>query len=97
MDKFRSSLDKLVNKGKLGEELEIGFHDPKIWVHTGNYALNKIISGDFQRGFPMGKTMILAGEPGSGKSYMACSIIKNAQANGILPVVLDSESALDRP
>lgn len=96
MKSFRSSLSKLVNKGKLGEELEIGFHDPKIWVHTGNYALNKIISGDFQKGFPMGKTMILAGEPGSGKSYMACAIMKHAQKLGILPVVLDSESALDR-
>lgn len=94
---FANTTNKLVNKGKLGEELEIGFHDPKTWIHTGNYALNKIISGDFQRGFPMGKTMILAGEPGSGKSYMACSIIKNAQALGILPIVLDSESALDRP
>jgi RecA/RadA recombinase len=96
MKKFKSNLDKLINRGNLGEELEIGFHDPKVWIHTGNYALNKIISGDFLQGFPMGKTMILAGEPQAGKSYMACSIMKNAQAQGILPIVLDSESALDR-
>ena len=96
MQKFKANLDKLINRGKLGEELEVGFHDPKTWIHTGNFALNKIISGDFLRGFPMGKTMILAGDPGSGKSYMACSIMKNAQALGILPIILDSEAALDR-
>ena len=75
--------------------IEIGLHDPSIFVHTGSYGFNKIISGDYHKGFPMGKTMILAGEPSSGKSYLACSIIKNAQKQGILPVILDSESALD--
>jgi len=91
---FGASLGKLITK--LPDEIEQGFHDPKIWVHTGNYGLNKIISGDFLRGYPMGKTMVLAGESGSGKTYMACSIMKHAQAQGILPVILDSESAIDK-
>lgn len=90
------NVDKLITKGNLGDELEIGFHDPKIWVHTGNYGLNKVISGDFNKGFPMGKTMVLAGESGSGKTYLACSIMKHAQEKGILPIILDSEAALDK-
>ena len=90
-----ASLNKLVIKG-MGDSIEVGFHDPSIFIDTGNYALNKIISGDFNKGFPMGKTMILAGESGAGKSYLACSIMREAQKKGILPVILDSESALDR-
>lgn len=78
------------------KEVEFGFHDPSIWVHTGCYGLNHLISGDLFEGFPMGKTMILAGESGSGKSYLSCAMMREAQKQGILPVILDSESALDR-
>jgi len=91
---FTDLLGSVVEKS-MGDSIGYGFHDPSIWVDTGNYALNKIISGDFKKGFPMGKTMILAGEPSSGKSYLCCSIIRNAQNQGIFPIVLDSESALD--
>ncbi len=33
----------------------IGFNDPTDWISTGNYALNYLISGDFNRGIPLGK------------------------------------------
>lgn len=78
------------------KDIEFGFHDPSIWVHTGCYGLNHLISGNLFEGMPMGKTMVIAGESGSGKSYLSCVMIRNAQAQGILPVILDSESALDR-
>jgi recombination protein RecA len=73
-----------------------GFNDPTDWVGTGNYALNYLISGDFQKGIPLGKVSVFAGESGSGKSYI-CSgnIIKEAQAQGIFVVLIDTENALD--
>ena len=72
------------------------FNDPTDWISTGNYALNYLISGDFNRGIPLGKVTVFAGESGAGKSYI-CSgnIIKNAQAQGIYVVLIDSENALD--
>lgn len=88
-----STFRKGVNK-KLG--IADGFHDPKTWISTGNYALNKMISDEFDGGIPLGKVTVFAGESGSGKSYIvAGNIVKDAQRQGILPVILDSEFALD--
>jgi recombination protein RecA len=90
ISKFRKSITKNI------EGLSIGFNDPTDWISTGNYALNYLISGDFNRGVPLGKVTVFAGESGAGKSYI-CSgnLIKAAQAQGIYPILIDSENALD--
>lgn len=88
--KFRKGITKSI------AGISAGFHDPNTWISTGNYALNYLISGDFQRGIPLGKVVCLAGESGSGKSFIASgNIVRNAQAQGIFVVLLDSENALD--
>jgi recombination protein RecA len=76
--------------------LSIGFNDPTDWISTGNFALNYLISGDFNRGIPLGKVTVFAGDSGAGKSYI-CSgnIVKHAQEQGIFVVLVDSENALD--
>ena len=88
--KFRKSITKSI------QGLGIGFNDPTDWISTGNYALNYLISGDFNKGIPLGKVTVFAGESGSGKSYF-CSgnIIKEAQKQGIFVILIDSENALD--
>ncbi len=90
VSKFRKEITKSI------DGLSIGFNDPTDWISTGNYALNYLISGDFNRGIPLGKVTVFAGESGAGKSYI-CSgnIIKNAQEQGIFVVLVDSENALD--
>ena len=90
LSKFRKDITKSI------EGMSIGFHDPTDWISTGNYALNYLISGDFNKGIPLGKVTVFAGESGAGKSYI-CSgnVIKNAQAQGIYVVLIDSENALD--
>jgi RecA/RadA recombinase len=76
---------------------EEGFHDVQIWIPTGNYTLNKLLSGSFFNGIALGKVTVFAGESGSGKSYcVSGSIVRYAQAMGINPVLLDSEYALDK-
>ena len=90
VSKFRKSITKSV------PGMSIGFRDPDTWVSTGNYCLNKLISGDFFKGIPLGKVTVLAGESGAGKSYVAAgNIVKNAQDQGIFVVLIDSENALD--
>ena len=88
--KFRKSITKSI------DGLGIGFNDPTDWISTGNYALNYLISGDFYKGIPLGKVTVFAGESGSCKSYI-CSgnIIREAQAQGIFVILVDSENALD--
>ena len=90
ISKFRKSLTKSI------EGLSIGYNDPTDWVSTGNYTLNYLISGDFNKGIPLGKVTVFAGESGAGKSYI-CSgnIVRHAQEQGIYVVLVDSENALD--
>ena len=49
VSKFRKEITKSI------EGLSIGFNDPTDWISTGNYALNYLISGDFNKGIPLGK------------------------------------------
>ena len=90
VSKFRKSITKSI------DGLSIGFHDPTDWISTGNKALNYLVSGDFNKGVPLGKVTVFAGESGSGKSYFcAGNIVKEAQKQGIFVVLVDSENALD--
>jgi recombination protein RecA len=90
LTKFRKTLTKSI------DGLGVGFNDPTDWISTGNFALNYLISGDFNKGIPLGKVTVFAGESGAGKSYI-CSgnIIKHAQSQGIYCILIDSENALD--
>jgi hypothetical protein len=58
VSKFRKGITKSV-KG-----LSVGFRDPKTWISTGNFTLNRLISGDFNKGVPLGKVTMFAGESG---------------------------------
>lgn len=90
VSKFRKSLTKSV------PNMSSGFRDPDTWISTGNYTLNKLISGDFYKGVPLGKVTVLAGASGAGKSFIASgNIVRNAQEQGIYVVLIDSENALD--
>ena len=90
VSKFRKSVTKSV------PGMSIGFRDPDTWVSTGNYTLNKLISGSFKRGIPLGKVSVFAGESGAGKSYFVSgNIVKDAQRQGIFVVLIDTENALD--
>ena len=90
VSKFRKDITKSI------DGLSVGFHDPTDWISTGNYCLNYLISGDFNRGVPLGKVTVFAGESGAGKSYFAAgNIVKHAQEQGIFVVLIDSENALD--
>ena len=90
VSKFRKSITKSV------PGLSSGFRDPDTWISTGNYTLNKLLSGDFNKGVPLGKVTVFAGESGAGKSFI-CSgnLIREAQKQGIFCVLIDSENALD--
>lgn len=90
ISKFRKTLTKSI------DGVGMGFNDPTDWISTGNYALNYLISRDFFKGVPLGKVTVFAGESGAGKSYIcAGNIIREAQAQNIYVILIDSENALD--
>jgi len=90
VSKFRKSITKSI------DGISVGFNDPTDWISTNNYALNYLISGDFNRGIPLGKVTVFAGESGAGKSFI-CSgnLVRNAQKQGIYVILIDTENALD--
>jgi len=81
-------LARLKNAGLLSEQpLNLGF------VSTGNYALNKVISGDYTNGVPIGMITQFHGESSTAKTVFATHILKEAQAAGYYSMLVDSENA----
>lgn len=88
LNKFKKDLEK--------SGYEIGSpKPPRYWYSTGNYALNRIISGDFNKGVPQGRVTGLVGPSGAGKSFMTANLMKAGQEAGATVFVIDSEHALD--
>lgn len=65
----------------------------KGWLDTGNYALNWAISGRLLRGYPLGHTGELFGDPSTGKSFLAARAMAMAQQQGGVAMLDDSEGA----
>lgn len=88
LTKFKKDVAKL-------DTVSVGIKKTEEWLSTGNFALNRALSGDFKRGIPLGKVSLFAGPSGSGKSFIAGNIVKEAQKAGYHVVYLDSEHAID--
>lgn len=71
------------------------FSPPAYWFSTGNYAMNRILSGHYLKGIPQGRVTIIAGPSDSGKSFTVCNVMRAAQAEGAIILAIDSEGALD--
>ena len=65
------------------------------WIDTGSYVLNAIISGSLHGGIPKGRVTMLAGESMTGKSLFVMKILAAAQKDGLIPVIFDTENAID--
>lgn len=68
---------------------------PRYWISSGNYVLNRIISGSFHRGLPQGRMVCFTGPSQGGKSFLICNAMREAQKAGCFVVAVDTENALD--
>lgn len=46
------------------DTVDVGIKNTEQWLSTGNYALNRALSGNFERGIPLGKITLFAGPSG---------------------------------
>lgn len=69
--------------------------DPTFWVGSASYALNYMTTGDINKILPQGRLLCLVGPSGSGKSFLATDIAREAQTAGYGVLYLDSEHAAD--
>lgn len=88
LKKFKADAGKL-------ETVGVGLKTVDEWLTTGNYALNRALSGDYLRGVPLNRITLFAGPSGSGKSFIASNIALQAQKQGFHILFLDSENAID--
>jgi RecA/RadA recombinase len=93
-----SELNNLLNKiAPDGEMIELN-PIAKIdeWLPTGSYIFNAALSGSLFGGMPNRRSLALAGEEGTGKTYIANSICRNAiRFLGYDIIYCDSEGSID--
>jgi len=65
------------------------------WIDTGCMVLNAIISGSLFGGVPKGRITGFSGPSMTGKTYIINKILGNAQKKGMIPVIFDTEVAVD--
>lgn len=94
LDKFAKFNDLLDKKAKSKVELR-GFSDIDEWIPSGNLLLNAQMSGSLFGGYPNTRSFCLAGESGSGKTYLALNFVRECQALDYLVIYIDTEGALD--
>tara|TARA_R110000824_G_scaffold185608_2_gene366581 strand:- start:4936 stop:5910 length:975 start_codon:yes stop_codon:yes gene_type:complete len=81
-------IKRLRGAGLLSElSVDLGF------VGTGSYALNKIISGDYNKGIPLGMITQFIGESSTAKTVFGTHILKEAQSKDYYSMMVDSENA----
>lgn len=88
INQFKKDVAKLDTVG-------VGIRNTETWLSSGNYALNRILSGNFFNCWAEGKISLLCGPSGSGKSFLAGNAVVQAQKDGYHVVYLDSEHAVD--
>lgn len=90
-------LSAVADEFESDEDLIVGRDDgPKEWLDTGSYALNRIISGDYLKGYPYGKLIEIFGDPSAGKSYlinMAMGMHQKKFGKKAATVIDDAEDA----
>ena len=65
------------------------------WIDTGCLVLNSILSGSLYGGVPKGRITIFAGDSGCGKTFILNKILAHAQRKGMVPVIFDTEVAVE--
>ena len=78
-----------------GPITESAFSKVVEFIHTGNYHLNAVVSGDLFGGIPSNRSIQLAAPSGCGKTFVLLNICREAQLMGYNIIYYDTEGAVD--
>ena len=90
----KTDILKTIRKATGAESLnESSYAEVKEFLDSGSLALNRVLTGDINKGFPVGRISTLFGQSGSGKSLIAANTAALALKNDKIDVVyiFDSE------
>ncbi len=88
LNKFEGEIKNLKS---VGGDAAVG----EYWISCGNHALNRTLSGSMMNGIAQGTGILIAGFSGTGKSFIAGNVIREAQQAGAINLIIDSENAQD--
>jgi RecA/RadA recombinase len=91
---FTKFNDLLAKKTKGHVKLK-GFSDITEFIPTGNYLLNALMSGSIFGGYPNTRSLGIAGDSGTGKTFLCMNAVREAQNLGYVVFYIDTEGALD--
>ena len=86
--KYIAGLIDKVEGAASGKDAKVDF-----WLPSGNYALNRAISGDYFKGLPFGRVIEVFGDPSTGKSLLMYHWIAEVQKMGGIAILDDPEDA----
>jgi len=93
-------LDKQLSKiegFETGSILETNeFSKTTEWISTGNYLLNAQLSGSLFGGIANNRSIGIAGDPSTGKTFLAMNITREAQKQDYDVIYCDTEGAIDK-
>lgn len=72
--------------------------DVEAWVDTGSYALNALISGSIFKGMPNNRSLAIAAESSTGKTFIALATLKQflSTDENAIGVIFESEGAISK-
>ncbi len=98
MDFLSQALKEIGNEHASFVSDGIAAGDIRSFIDTGSYIFNSVISGSLFGGIPSNKVTALAGEPSTGKTFFALSIVRNfldSDPNAGV-IYFESESAISQ-
>lgn len=84
--KFIQSVVDDIEGASSGRDAKVDY-----WLDSGNYSLNKVISGSYTKGLPFGRVIECFGDPSTGKSLLIYHWISLVQKMGGIAILDDSE------
>jgi len=96
LDVLRDSILKKAKGIHISRMSESSIAERTEWLETPSYDLNRILSGNLKKGIPLKTWTMIVGPEHSFKSSFMALTLSNAQKQGMIPVVIDTEGAWDK-
>ena len=95
LSKLNTAIASKLKNGKEGYDVFKKFAGITEYIPLGNYILNAQMSGDLFGGLPNSRSVEIAGESGSGKTFLALNITREFTEMGYYVYYIDTEGALE--
>lgn len=93
LDKQLSKIDGF----EMGSILETNeFSEPGEYIHTGNYLLNAQLSGSLFGGVANNRSMGIAGDPQTGKTFLCLNLVREMQKVNYDVIYCDTEGSVGK-